>query len=475
MKNKFLSVSIILLVLSLVGCIPQAEIVPTLPFPTQTPEPILTPTLIASPTERASLVITPTIAPRSESFVQLSSLSLPEFNARYFASDLTFSQDGKLVAVASENKSDGDKSVWIWDANDFSQSLAGFQVLVDDLWGISFNTEGTEIALGCSGKILIVDLKTATTLHTIDLPKSGAFQVAFGANNTLVSSSFDEKITVWDLSNHEIKYSVNGKVGSYPNSFAISPDGKVLVTVDITSLHLWDMASGESLDVREGTDLGIGATPATAFSSKGTFLASTGCSEFQFEGCASGKIIIWRYDLTTPSTISKVNASWVTALAFASNEGTLASMSIEGIIHLIDLSDGKITTAPPIVLSGKMPPDNDLRFHDIGFLPHGKTLVVSTSDGIQLLDIASMSWTPNLRFILSLGYSYTITSTGDNLNFRKEPSMNSEIIENLHTGEWFVPIDGPKFADDYVWWKVKIADDTEGWIVEMPGWYEFNP
>ena len=53
--------------------------------------------------------------------------------------------------------------------------------------------------------------------------------------------------------------------------------------------------------------------------------------------------------------------------------------------------------------------------------------------------------------------------------------MNGEIINKLHTGESFTIIDGPKITDDYVWWKVKIADDTEGWIVEMPGWYEFIP
>ena len=475
MSNNILTTPMVFLILSLVACVSQSEVVPKLALPTQTFETVFTPTVMVFPTERTSLAITSTIVPRSERVVQLSSLSLPEFNARYSTNDLALSKDGKLVAVASENKLYGDKSVWIWDANDFSQSLAGFQVLVDGLWGISFNSDGTEIALGCSGKILILNWKTATTLDTIDVPKGGAFQVAFGPNHTLVSSSFDEKVTVWDLSHHEIKYSVNGKVGSYPNGFAIRPDGKVLVTVDITSVHFWDMATGESLGMREGTDIGIGATPAIAFSSNGTFLASTGCGEFQFEGCASGKIIIWRSDLATPSTISKVNASWVTALAFASNEGTLASMSIEGIIHLIDLSDGKITTAPSIVLSGKLPPDNDLHIHDISFLPDGKSLVVSTSDGIQLLDITSMSWIPNLRFILSLRYSYTITSAGNNLNFRKGPSMNGEIINKLHTGESFTIIDGPKITDDYVWWKVKIADDTEGWIVEMPGWYEFIP
>ena len=475
MNKRIHETSIMFLVLCLVGCVAQPDAAPTLPLPSQTPEPVFTPTFIGSLTESAPLASTLTLIPSPEELPQLSSMSLPEFNARYSTSDLAFSQDGKFLAVASKNKLDATESVWVWDANDLERSLAGFQLLVDDLWGVSFNSDGTEIAIGCSGKILIINWETVAILNTIELPNSGAFQVAFGPDNTLVTSSFDEKITIWDLSRNEQKYSVCGKVGSYPNSFAISPDGKVLVTVDITSLRLWDMATGQNLDTREGTDIGIGATPATAFSSKGTFLASTGCGEFMFEGCERGKIIIWRFDSATPSTISQVNTSWITALAFSPNEGILASMSGGGIINLINLSDGKVLTVPSIELEGKLPPADTFLITDIGFLSDGKKLVVSTSNGIQLLDTISMSWTPNLRFILSLGYSYTISSAGDNLNFRKKPSMHGEIIKKLHEGDWFGIIDGPKIADEYVWWKVKIADNTEGWIVEMPSWYEFIP
>ena len=113
---------------------------------------------------------------------------------------------------------------------------------------------------------------------------------------------------------------------------------------------------------------------------------------------------------------------------------------------------------------------NSFFIKDINFLPNGKMLAVSTTDGIQLLDIANMSWMSNLRFILSLGYSYSITAEGDNLNFRMQPSVNGEIIKKLNAGEWFGVVDGPVFSDGYIWWKVKTEEDIEGWIVEMPGW-----
>jgi len=42
---------------------------------------------------------------------------------------------------------------------------------------------------------------------------------------------------------------------------------------------------------------------------------------------------------------------------------------------------------------------------------------------------------PNLRFILSFGKMYIITSKGEDLNLRTEPSINSAIIRKLHAGE----------------------------------------
>jgi len=430
----------------------------------------------STPTPR--LTSSPESPPISQRLSQLLPLALPEFNARYSADSIALSPDGIFLAVVSTNRLYGDKFVWVWNANDLTQSLVGYRIvpiLADNVWSVAFSLDGNNIAFGGSGKINILDWKTGDVLDVVELSDSEAVQLAFGQNNTLIWSSFDDKVTVWNLSYNEIKYSVNGTVGLYSNSFAISPDGKVLVTAEATSLHLWDMATGQSLGFREGTDIGIGIAPATVFSSKGTFLASTGCSEFIFEGCSRGKIIVWKSDSTTPSIVTEAHPSWIRGLAFSPDEGTLASMSVDDTINLMSLADKKIAKVPSVELPGKLPPSNPFLLTDIEFLPDGKNLVVSTSDGIQLLNIGTMSWKPDLRFILSLGYPYTITSAGDNLNFRKEPSMNGEIIKKLYTGDSFGTTDGPKIVDGYVWWKVKIADDTEGWIVEQPGWYEFNP
>jgi WD40 repeat protein len=438
-----------------------------LPTSTLKPEPTTTP--------QSTNTNLPVQSPASQKLSQLQPLSLPEFDARYSTGDIALSPDGKFMAVVSKDKLYGNNSIWVWNVNDLSQSLAGYEVDVENLWSVAFSIDEKNLAVGSTGSIIILDWKTGAKLETIELPNVWVVHLEYGPNDTLVSTGFSDKVIVWDLSRDEVKYSVDGITGFEPNSFAVSPDGKVLITGAYDGIHLWDYETGQDLSFREGPDGGIGIAPVSVFSSMGSFLASTGCSEFIFEGCSSGNIIIWKSDSAVPSVTTVIHSSWIKSLAFSSDEGTVASTGREGKIKLLNFNSGEIVDAPPTDVPGKLPPDTPYLVNDISFLSDGKLLIASTSEGIQLLNVVDMSWMPDLRFILSFGYPYLITAEGDNLNLRTEPSLNGEIIRKLRTGESVSIIDGPKIADDYVWWKVKIADGTEGWIVEMPGWYEFIP
>jgi WD40 repeat protein len=474
--NLVRQVTLILVLVMLTGCANSSKALPTLSLSTQTSIPNFTPTLPVLPIENILLTNTPATNPvLEEKLIQLLSVSLPKFNAQYSAGDMALSPDKEFMAVVSENKLYGTENVWIWNLQDLSQSLFSYQVNVEKLWSVAFSSDGNLIAIGGTEKIITFDWKTGDIVELIHIPKFEPVQLAFGQNNSILWSAFNDTVTVWDLSSRKAKYSVEGITGFEPNSFAVSPDGKVLVTGAYTGINLWDFETGQKLGFYEEPEGGIGIAPAIAFSETGKFLASTGCSEFVFEGCSRGNVIIWRSDSVKPSVIYEVHHGWTKTLTFSPDEGILASASGEGRIELINLGNGKIITAPSMETPAQLPPDDHLLVKDVVFFPMGDLLAVSTTGGIQLLDVATMSWLPNLRFILSLGYAYSVTAQGDNLNFRTEPSMNSEIIKRLHTGEWFAVIDGPEIVDDQVWWKVKLEDDIEGWIVEMPGWYEFIP
>lgn len=475
MKTIIQAISNLFLVLLFVGCASQPEVTQTLPLPTQTTIPLSVPTLdtdlaeVFSPTEK------PSTPAKSIRIVKLPPLTLSEFNARYATSDFALSQDGAYLAVVSKDKFYGESSIWVWSASDFNQSLVGYQVYVDTFWSVAFSPDDNKLAVGGFGKIIIFDWKTWDSLEILELPKVWMSHLEFGSNDTLVSNGANDKVAVWDLSNNKVKYFVEGIAGFGSNAFSVSPDSGMLVTGAYDGIQLWNIETGQNLSFRKGPTGGIGIAPVSVFSATGKFLASTGCSEEStFEGCSSGKIFVWQSDSETPSVISGIQPGWIKALAFSPDGEMLASTDGNGKIRLLNIHSGKIVNAPSLDVPGKLPPIDPFMINNMNFLSNGKLLAISTTDGIQLLNVATMSWMPNLRFILSLGYPYLITMEGNDLNFRTEPSMKGEIIKKLHTGEWFAVIDGPIIADQYVWWKVRLEDDTEGWIVEKPGWFEFD-
>jgi uncharacterized protein YgiM (DUF1202 family) len=68
--------------------------------------------------------------------------------------------------------------------------------------------------------------------------------------------------------------------------------------------------------------------------------------------------------------------------------------------------------------------------------------------------------------------SYAITEAGDNLNLREAASLSSTILKKLKTDDVVMILEGPIDTENYYWWRMRTADGTEGWAVEVAGWYE---
>jgi len=74
-----------------------------------------------------------------------------------------------------------------------------------------------------------------------------------------------------------------------------------------------------------------------------------------------------------------------------------------------------------------------------------------------------------------IGDVYILTEAGANppLNLRQSPSKNAAVVKKLDTTETYLTIEnGPVDADGYRWWKVKLDEGTEGWVVENQEWYQ---
>jgi hypothetical protein len=82
----------------------------------------------------------------------------------------------------------------------------------------------------------------------------------------------------------------------------------------------------------------------------------------------------------------------------------------------------------------------------------------------------SPAWSPVPG--LQTGVAYAITGLGENLKLRDAPSLNGAELKKLKQGDTVAILDGPVQADDYYWWKMRTSDGTEGWAVDVFGWYQ---
>jgi len=84
-----------------------------------------------------------------------------------------------------------------------------------------------------------------------------------------------------------------------------------------------------------------------------------------------------------------------------------------------------------------------------------------------------MGWL-SVQWPFQVGQAYTITSSGANINLREKPSLNGKVIESLQPGEFLTVLQGPLFEDGYHWWKMRTANEVDGWVVGVPDWYTPN-
>ena len=87
--------------------------------------------------------------------------------------------------------------------------------------------------------------------------------------------------------------------------------------------------------------------------------------------------------------------------------------------------------------------------------------------------VDGISWSPVPA--LQIGAQYQITGAGDELNLRQSPKRAGGALMVLHTGDVVTVLEGPVDQDDYYWWRLRTADGTEGWAVEVAGWYAPAP
>jgi WD40 repeat protein len=204
---------------------------------------------------------------------------------------ITFSPDGATLATGGE-----DAPVRLWDVT--SGTLRAVYQLPDrpvkpGVESLAFSADGTMLAVGRAGQILLLEVSSGAVLDTLDTGD------------------------IWGAS---------GGDGGETWSLDFSPDGATLAFGTCYGFCLWDVIVGKPDSLCKQNNLVM----SVAFSPDGTILASSGGSGFQLWNVASGA------HLTKASELFELGTS------FSPDGRLLATAGSDGTVRLWGvLKDGR--------------------------------------------------------------------------------------------------------------------------------------
>ncbi len=95
-----------------------------------------------------------------------------------------------------------------------------------------------------------------------------------------------------------------------------------------------------------------------------------------------------------------------------------------------------------------------------------KAYILDKPEYVIQVDPAAV--TPGLK----VGARLIVNNSGDGSHLRNNISTKATEVRTLRSGDALNVIDGPQYAEYYIWWKLQLSDGTVGWHVDLPDWWE---
>src|ERR687885_2567252 len=164
-----------------------------------------------------------------------------------FVSCLAFSQDKKILASAS-----GDKTIRLWGGytGEFKRTLNGHS---DTVWSVAISPDGQILVTGSADKtIRLWSLCSSEQPRILSGHSNGVTSVAIIPDgNTLASGSTDGTLKWWNLHSGELLRTINSQ-STEIFSVAMTPDGQILASGSMKEVKLWNMYTGELIQTLPG-------------------------------------------------------------------------------------------------------------------------------------------------------------------------------------------------------------------------------
>ena len=293
----------------------------------------------------------------------------------HFASpQFALTADDRFLITASE---DGELARWDLRSRRKTRTAR----VTSGLHAVALSPNGRTVAIGSERGLRFVDLRSGSVRSTTAGLTGNPNWILFSPDGTtLVSTSLDKTVTLWDVESATPLQTLRGHSNSVQQP-VFSPDGGTLYTVshDGTAIA-WDLRGDRRLGRpftfthdRKLSGIYDDGHPGE-FSPDGQLIAI---------GLKHGGIALWKARELTPvgPPLPETDGE-VKTLAFSPDGRTLAAATANGSLTLWDVDSRSL-------LHGPLSAGHGYLLVGIGFSADGATLAASSEDGVQVWDVAT--------------------------------------------------------------------------------------
>jgi len=357
-------------------------------------------------------------------FDTLTGTELSQFTYHRAPNDITFSPDGTQVAVAGDGG-----QIKICDTLPAHEALVNIHQ--PGFFGLVYDPQGERLAAsGVDGTIKIWDAISGKEQHSLSLPNEPVdFRVglAFSPDGSLLATGGVGKIIIWEPASGEQVMTLTGHSEQQIEWISFSPDGKRLATVSFDGVGIvWDLASGVEVftihDESEWVFNFVYSPNGKVLASVGSFGMADGFARFwdastgeeagiipigkgtssidfspDGEHLVTGSVVagaVW--DTTSMEKVFDLNEeNAFVAVRYSPDGRSIASGSWDGVVKLWNAETGQ-----ELLTLGQF----SQPIFGIDFTPDGKTLAVSSWDGVvrtYIIDIEQLIAVANTRLTRS--------------------------------------------------------------------------